>query len=271
MTCFKGKSRNYIKGILKRGQIKIDGIICTDYSRPLHSGQQVEVLLKAHPANGKITLPIIHEDDDIIVIDKPAGVLSISTDKEHENTVYHIVNSYMKSGAKFGHVFIVHRLDRDTSGVMLLAKNERIKFALQEDWNNTVIKRGYAAVVEGKVHPNEGKITSWLKQTKTLKVYSSDRADDGKIAITNYSVLKTGDKYTLLDISLETGRKAQIRVHMSDMGNPIAGDKKYGARTDPFGRLALHANILVITHPTTGETIKFDSPIPSVFTKVFGC
>jgi len=210
---------------------------------------------------------IIYEDKDIIVIDKPAGMLSVSTDRDSENTAFRMVNDYMRS--KRGRVWIVHRLDRETSGVMLFAKSEKIKLLLQDNWEDMAIKRSYIAVVEGNVTVPERKITSWLKQTKTLRVYSSEKQGDGKHAITNYKVLKTSPDYSLLDISLETGRKNQIRVHMKDIGHPIAGDKKYGAETNPLGRIGLHASLLTLKHPITEEEMNFKAKTPKGFLKFF--
>jgi len=251
-----------------RGQVLVDGESCKDYARLLLPGQQITVLHKAPVLSAKPNIPIIYEDDDMIVIDKPVGILSISTDKEHTNTAYYIMNEYMKSRAKSGRIFIVHRLDRETSGVMLLAKNERTKYALQERWDELTLRRGYIAVVEGNVSPSEGKITSWLKQTKTLLVYSSKTKGDGKLAVTKYCTLQSTERHSLLDISLETGRKNQIRVHMKDMEHPIVGDKKYGALTNPIGRLCLHASVLAIKHPATGEELSFESVVPCDFMKV---
>jgi len=210
---------------------------------------------------------IIYEDKEIIVIDKPAGMLSVSTDKQDENTAYRLVNDYLRN--KRGRVWIVHRLDRETSGVMLFAKSEQIKLKLQDNWDNMAIKRGYIAVVEGRVKVPEKVITSWLKQTKSLLVYSSNREGDGKLAITNYKVLQTAKNYSLLELTLETGRKNQIRVHMKDIGHPVTGDKKYGAVKNPLHRLGLHASVLTVKHPATGEEIKFESPLPEAFTKLF--
>ena len=269
LTSLSNRSRNYIKGALKRGQITVDGAVCTDYAHALSPGTRIGVMLGQLTPEVKMSIPVIYEDDDIIVIDKPAGMLSVSTDKERENTAYHIVTEYMKSRPAPGRVFIVHRLDRDTSGVMLLAKNERVKQALQENWEDNAARRGYIAVVEGEVLPREGRISSWLKQTKTLLVYSSDKAGDGKQAITNYSVLQAAGGYSLLDISLETGRKNQIRVHMNDMGHPVVGDKKYGARTNPLKRLGLHAHKLTIKNPITSEEMTFESKMPKIFKKPF--
>lgn len=269
LSRLSNKSRNYVKGVLKRGQVTVDGVPCTDYARMLTLGQRVCVLQKATPKKSNKSMSIIYEDDDLIVIDKPAGMLSISTDNEHENTAFHMVNNYVKSQNRDKRIFIVHRLDRETSGVMLLAKSERIKHALQENWDETAIRRGYIAVVEGKVRTPGGTIKSRLKQTKTLLVYSSKNGNDGKTAITNYKLLLSSDKYSMLDIDLKTGRKNQIRVHMNDIGHPVVGDKKYGATIDPLGRLALHASVLIIKHPSSGEIMHFEAKTPAVFAKLF--
>ena len=269
LSCFSEKSRNYVKGILKRGQITVDGKRCTDYARALTVGQRVCVLQTAAPSKDSLGFSIIYEDDELIAIDKPAGMLAIATDKERENTAYHMVTGYVRSQDRTGRVFIVHRLDRETSGVMLLAKSERIKYALQENWDDAVTLRGYTAIVEGKVSESEGTVKSWLRQTKTLLVYSSVNEGDGKLAITNYKTLQATDEYSMLEISLATGRKNQIRVHMNDIGHPVAGDKKYGAATNPFGRLGLHASVLSIKHPYSEKIMRFEANTPRIFKKVF--
>ena len=210
---------------------------------------------------------IIHEDKDIIVINKPAGMLSVSTDRQSDNTAYRLVNDYMRN--KRGRVWIVHRLDRETSGVMLFAKSERVKLILQDNWDSMAIARKYIAVVEGRVKVPERKITSWLKQTKSLVVYSSNKENDGKLAITNYRILQTSKGYTLVELTLETGRKNQIRVHMKDIGHSVAGDKKYSAATNPLNRLALHASQLTVTHPTTKKQMKFEADVPESFMRMF--
>lgn len=226
-------------------------------------------MAKTSPTTYDLGFPLLYEDDDLIVIDKPAGMLAIATDSEREHTAYHIVTQYVKAQTKSGRVFVVHRLDRETSGIMILAKNERIKQQLQENWNDAVLRRGYMAVVEGRVNAAEGTVKSWLKQTKTFLVYSSHKEGDGKLAITRYQTVRTSDRYSLLDISLDTGRKNQIRVHMGDLGHPVAGDKKYGATTNPLGRLGLHASVLRIKHPTSGEAMQFTSATPRAFLKMF--
>jgi 23S rRNA pseudouridine1911/1915/1917 synthase len=212
-------------------------------------------------------LNIIHEDNDIIVIDKPAGMLSVSTDRHSDNTAYRLVNDYLRN--KRTRVWIVHRLDRDTSGVMLFAKSEKVKLMLQDNWDSMAVERRYVAVVEGRVKTPERRITSWLKQTKSLLVYSSGRDGDGKIAITDYRTLKTSEAYSLLELTLETGRKNQIRVHMKDIGHSVAGDRKYGALSDPLKRLALHASVLTILHPTSRREMRLESAVPDSFARLF--
>lgn len=216
----------------------------------------------------KDKIKIIYEDKYIIVVDKPSHLLTIATDNEKEKTMFHKVISYEKSKNKNNKVFIVHRLDRDTSGLLIFAKSEKIKHILQENWDSMVKTRGYMAVVEGKVEKKEDTIKSYLKEGKNLITYSTN-SKDGKLAITKYKKLKTSKSYTLLDINILTGRKNQIRVHMKEMKHPIIGDKKYGAKTNPLKRLGLHANLLVIIHPVTKEIMTFTSNPPKEFTNMF--
>lgn len=268
MACFPNKSRNYVKGILKRGQVTVDGTVCRSHRYALMPGQQLEILLQRLPTETQLPMPILYEDDDLIAVDKPAGMLSVATDKAEKTTAYYLVNAYLKKQNPPSRAFIVHRLDRETSGVLLLAKSQQMKYALQDNWNDMVKRRGYVALVEGRVDPPRGRVTSWLKQTKSLLVYSSPKSGDGKKAITNYCVQRTSDRYSLLDITLETGRKNQIRVHMQDMGYPVAGDRKYGASTNPLGRLGLHACALDIVHPRSGVELHLASAVPDLFAAV---
>ena len=163
----------------------------------------------------------------------------------------------------------MHRLDRDTSGIMMFAKSKEIQQKLQDNWENAVTKRIYYAVVEGHVKDAEGEIVSCLKENKSLMVYSSKTPGDGQKAVTRYRVLKSNARYSLLEVSLQTGRKNQIRVHLQNIGHSIAGDKKYGAATDPLGRLGLHAGILEFFHPATGKCMHFETPVPAVMEKLF--
>jgi 23S rRNA pseudouridine1911/1915/1917 synthase len=163
----------------------------------------------------------------------------------------------------------LHRLDRDTSGIMMFAKSEKIQQKMQDNWKDIVKERMYVALVEGLVKKTQGTVTSWLKETSTLKMYSSFTPGDGQHAITHYKVLQANRNYSLLEVHLETGRKNQIRVHMQDLGHPIASDKKYGSRTKPFARLGLHSRLLAFEHPTTGKLMRFETDIPKPFLSQF--
>ncbi|KGX91084.1 RNA pseudouridylate synthase [Pontibacillus halophilus JSM 076056 = DSM 19796] len=260
------KSRNSVKSMLGRGQIAIDGDPVTAFNAQLQNGQVVTV------SNRTITkqdewagLKILHEDDHIIVIDKASGLLSIASDKEKSATAHRQLMEHVKKTHKNNRVFIVHRLDRDTSGVMVFAKSEKVKNMLQDNWKEVVSKRTYVALVEGRVKHEQGTITSWMKETKTHLMYSVKEGQGGKYAETHYKTLQANRRFSLLELQLKTGRKNQIRVHMKDLGHPIVGDKKYGASTNEIGRLGLHAKELAFTHPITGKTISYQSDIPTVF------
>ncbi|WP_139492157.1 RluA family pseudouridine synthase [Brevibacillus dissolubilis] len=264
------QGRNAIKSMLARGQVSVNGQTVTTYNHQLHPGQTVtlskERIVEAPALTG---LSILHEDDDIIIIHKEAGLLSIASPQENEVTAYRQLMAHVRRDDPSNRIFVVHRLDRDTSGVMMFAKSEQIQQALQNTWKDTVQERTYIALVEGMVKKPEGTISSWLKESKTLKMYSSPYPNDGQHAVTHYKVIQANRHFSLLEVNLETGRKNQIRVHMEDLGHPIVGDKKYGAKTKVIGRLGLHARVLSFTHPTTGELMRFESPIPKVFLRPF--
>ena len=209
-------------------------------------------------------LDIVYEDKDIIVINKPSGLLTIATEKEKEKTLFHKVYMYIKKKNKNNKIFIVHRLEKDTSGVVLFAKTEKLKMQLQKDWDNLVKERNYVAVVHGKVIEERDEIISYLKETKTLLTYSTNNPHDGKKAITRYRTVLRNDNYSLLDISLKTGRKNQIRVHMNDIGYPIVGDRKYGKK-DGFRRMYLHAYRLSLVLPNTNKLMAFEVDVPKQF------
>lgn len=211
-------------------------------------------------------IEILYEDKYIIIVNKPNNLLSISTEKEKERTMFHYVYEYLKQKNKNNKVFIVHRLDKDTSGILVFAKDEKIKFSLQENWNKYL--RQYIAVVEGKVKNKKGILKSYLMETKTLQTYSV-KDSNGKLAITEYEKVLETNKYTMLSINIKTGRKNQIRVQLSDMGNPIIGDKKYNSKKNPIGRLGLHANYIKIIHPITKKEIEIDIDIPDNFIRIF--
>ncbi len=212
-------------------------------------------------------IDIIYEDKDLIVVNKPAGLLTVSTDKEKEKTLFHKVYTYIKKKNKNNKVFIVHRLDKDTSGIVLFAKNETIKLKLQNDWDKLAKERKYVAIVKGHMQKESAQIVSWLKETKTLMTYSSNIPNDGKKAITNYRVISSNNLYSLVDIEIKTGRKNQIRVHMKDLEHPIVGDHKYGNK-DNFKRMYLHAYKLTIEHPVTRKILEFETDVPDLFVEL---
>lgn len=215
----------------------------------------------------KDKLKIVYEDKDIIVIDKKSHLLTISTDNEKEKTLFHQVMLYLKKKNKNNKVFIVHRLDKDTSGLIVFAKSECVKRKLQSNWEDS--KRGYVAVVNGNVSKEKGTIKSYLMETKTLLVYSTNDSKNGKLAITNYEKIMANKLYTMLKIDIKTGRKNQIRVQLNDIGHQIVGDKKYGdIKRDPLRRLCLHANYLEFMHPVTGKKMVFETKIPNEFAKI---
>lgn len=264
------EGRNSLKSMLARGQISVNDQPVTVYNYPLQPGQTVTISMeKISDRPPFVGLTILHEDEDIIVIEKSAGLLSIASPQENELTAYKQLMDHVRSSNPKGRVFVVHRLDRDTSGVMMFAKSERIQQNLQNAWHDIVKERSYVALVEGTVRKPEGTISSWLKESKTLKMYSSPYPNDGQHAVTHYKLLQSGKGFSLLEVHLETGRKNQIRVHMQDIGHPIAGDKKYGARTKELGRLGLHARILAFAHPVTGDVLRFETSIPKAFLRPF--
>ena len=224
---------------------------------------------------GRRKLDILYEDDCIIVADKPSGLLTMSTGKEGEITAYSILTDYVRSARggrntrDKGRIFIVHRLDRDTSGVIVFAKDEQTKHALQDDWNETILERKYIAAVEGTLEYDEGTVASYLKDnSKSMKVSSSWTDNGGKYSVTHFKVLRSSGQYSLVEFELETGRKNQIRVHASVIGNPVAGDRKYGSASNPLHRLCLHASTLVFHHPRTGQLLRFDTGIPKDFMRL---
>lgn len=264
------KGRNFLKGLLARGQVFVNGTARTAYNYPLQPGDALEIRWEKVAAPPELAgLSILYEDDHLIVINKDSGLLSVSDGEEKDLTAYRQLNDHVRASAPESRIFVVHRLDRDTSGVMLFAKTEQAKLKLQENWQDAVLERTYIALAEGKVKRSDGTITSWLKETSTLRMYSSPTDNGGQKAITHYKVLRTQYNYSLLEMRLETGRKNQIRVHLHDIGHPVAGDKKYGARSNPIGRLGLHAQVLAFIHPATDEKMRFETAMPGKFLRVF--
>lgn len=263
------KSRNSVKSLLKHGQIFVNGKTITRYDFPLKSGDIITV--SNHQSIVEKNIPqmrILYEDDDIIVIDKEAGLLTITTGNGIDITAVSLLKDYVQKQSPYNKIYTVHRLDQMTSGVLVFAKNSEAQHQLRDNWHNMVTKRTYVAVVEGKMDESAGKISSWLTENKkNYMVYSSPVDNGGKLAITRYKVLQTSDQFSLLELELETGRKNQIRVHLKDLGHPIVGDRKYGASTS-IGRIALHARVLEFYHPVSGEIMHFETPVPHLFLRL---
>ena len=261
------QSRKSVKSILSRGQIFVNGKGTTQFNDALVPGDRVEI--RSAASNIKLKgIQIFHEDEDIIVVEKEAGVLSIASEKESKITAYRLLSDYVQKKNPRNRIFVVHRLDRDTSGVMVFARRREVQQRLQNAWKNAVKERTYIALVEGTVTEG-GKITSWLTENKALIMRSSKNPNKGKKAVTRYKVLKSNKKFSLLKVNLDTGRKNQIRVHMQDLGHPIVGDKKYSAQNNPIRRIGLHAHVISFNHPVTGELLRFESKVPEEFTRGF--
>lgn len=258
--------RNSVKSILARGQVAVNDRVVTEYNHPLEPGQTVTIRKdKAIEEPQFVGLNILHEDEDIIVIEKNAGLLSIASSQENQITAYRQLMAHVRMNDPGDRIFVVHRLDRDTSGVMMFAKSKRVQQLLQNSWQDAVKERTYVALVEGEIKKPEGTMSSWLKESSTLKMYSSHHPNDGQHAVTHYKVIQSNRNFTLLEVRLETGRKNQIRVHMQDLGHPIVGDKKYGSKSKAINRLGLHARVLAFIHPTKGHLLRFETEIPKSF------
>ncbi|MDR1003023.1 MAG: RluA family pseudouridine synthase [Oscillospiraceae bacterium] len=263
-----GFSRKDAKALLSHDSVVVGRKIQTKYNYMLKKGQTVTIDYSNRFAYlREYGIDIIFESDEMVVINKPCGLLSVNSDNKLLLSAHSVIDSYLKltdSGAK---AFVVHRLDKDTSGVLLFAKSEKLKRLLQNDWNERVKERRYCAVTEGVMEKKEDVVISYLKQDKNNMVYESfDKS--GEQAITNYRVIAENGEYSLLDIAIATGKKNQIRVCMKGLGHPIIGDKKYGGKKNPLKRMALHACKLSIVHPITGELLEFQAPTPKSFAQI---
>lgn len=264
---FPGVKRNKAKQILKYGSAEVNGRVITSHSYQLKKGDQLNILEKdvalQKNLKSEMSFLIVYEDQALIVIDKPVRLLTIATDREKIHTAYHELTDYVRLSSMDGkgRIFIVHRIDRETSGLLVFAKNELTKAALQKNWGKVTKK--YYAVVEGTPKPPEGSIESYLVEDEFKRVYSISRQTElSKHAVTHYKLIRGNRLYSLLDVLMETGRKNQIRVHLSDIGHPIIGDEKYGSTLNPAKRMGLHAYFLQFDHPETGLRMTFQSELP---------
>ena len=269
MKKMDGISRNKVKHMLANKVVGVDGKRTTQFDFVLQPGMTVEIGKPTarerfhHPK-----LEIVYEDKYLLVVNKKEGLLTNSPTKE-KDTAQGILNQYFIATQQRCRAHTIHRLDRDTSGLMLFAKSKDVALMFEEDWKNTVYDRRYVAVVSGEMEQKEGKVESWLKDNKAFVTYSSPTDNGGKFAQTYYETLMVNKGYSLVELTLETGRKNQIRVHMADIGHPVVGDVKYGNGDTSLGRLCLHAYRLCFHHPLKKKDMEFETPFPAVFGRPF--
>ena len=265
----KGMSRNKIKDILQGHGIKVNGKTVTQYDYPLLKGQRVSVSKsKKNDTFKSRYVNLVYEDQYLVVIEKKPGILSMAAGHKSLN-VKSVLDDYFRRTRQRCTAHVVHRLDRDTSGLMVYAKDMQTEQLLEDEWHNIVYDRRYVAVVSGEMMEDEGTIANWLKDNSAYVTYSSPVDNGGKYAVTHFHVLDRTTEHSLVEYKLETGRKNQIRVHSADMGNPVCGDVKYGNGDDPIHRLCLHAYMLCFFHPVTRRRMEFETPIPSQFKMLF--
>lgn len=257
-------SKTKIRNLVKYGNVTIDGAIAQRVDLEMQAGQVVEIQRSKRASNSALPFRILFEDQYLLIVEKPIGVLSMSKYEDKSDTFLYAVNQALRHRPpQQRRAYLVHRLDREASGIMVFAFSPEIKRAMQDNWDKT--EKHYYALVEGRPPQKEGVIKSWLREDRIFKVYSCPEGPNAKYAVTHYRQIKEYSKYTLLEVRLETGRKNQIRVHLSEMGCPIVGDKKYGAKGNPIQRLGLHAFSFAFDHPVTGERMKFQISAPKSF------
>lgn len=251
--------------MLSQGRISVNGEACAIANRLIQEGDVIEIGPRMSSAGIEGGVEIVYEDGDIILIHKPAGLLTVATPDEKERTAFAFLREYLRRNKTRQKLFVVHRLDKLASGILVFAKSERVKSLLQGVFSRHDIRRKYWAVVEGVVAGNHGTIQSHLAEDRMLRVHSTENKKRGKSAVTHFRVLRRIRDLTVLEVTLETGRKNQIRVHLSEMGHPIVGDRAYGSTRNPLGRLGLHAFYLAFTHPTRGTPLEFQTEPPPEF------
>ena len=262
-------SRNKLKDTLKGRGVKVNGKVTTQFDYPLKPGMTVTVSKSKRNEMFKSRyVKIVYEDRWLVVVEKNIGILSMAAGHSSLN-VKSVLDDYFHKSRQKCRAHVVHRLDRDTSGLMIYAKDMQTEQILEHNWHDIVYDRRYVAVVSGEMEDDEGTIANWLKDNKAYVTYSSPTDNGGKYAVTHFHVLNRTTEHSLVEYRLETGRKNQIRVHSADMGHPVCGDIKYGNGDDPIHRLCLHAYVLCFTHPVTGERMEFDTQIPAAFCRLF--
>ena len=265
----KGESKSKIKATLKGRGIRVNGKRLTQYDYPLAPGDRVSVSLsKRNDQFRSRHLKIVYEDQYLVVVDKNVGILSMAAGHSSLN-VKTVLDEYFRKTRQRCTAHVVHRLDRDTSGLMIYAKDMQTEAVFEHNWHDIVYDRRYVAILSGEVAEPEGTLASWLRDNNSYVIYSSPVDNGGKYAVTHYRVLSRTTEHSLVEFKLETGRKNQIRVHSSDLGHPVCGDIKYGNGDNPIDRLCLHAWVLCFFHPVTRKRMEFESPLPLGFKRLF--
>ena len=265
----KSLSKSKVKATLQGRGIKVDGKVVTQFDYPLKSGMKIAVSkTKRNDIFKSRYVKIVYEDRFLVVVEKNIGILSMAAGHKSLN-VKSVLDDYFKKSKQRCTAHVVHRLDRDTSGLMIYAKDMQTEQALEREWHDLVYDRRYVAVVSGEMDEDGGTVANWLKDNKAYITYSSPVDNGGKYAVTHFHTLKRTTEHSLVEFSLETGRKNQIRVHTADMGHPVCGDTKYGNGDDPLHRLCLHAYVLCFFHPVTHERMEFQTLIPTSFRSLF--
>jgi 23S rRNA pseudouridine1911/1915/1917 synthase len=263
------QSRHNVQRIIANHQVAVGGAPVSLFSYKLFPEDEVTISWDRISKHERHDLPIIYEDDDIIAINKPSGLLSTPSDREKGRTAYRLVSDYVTQKDRNNRIFVVHRLDEDTSGVLIFAKSFEVREALQNNWADIVTNRGYYAIVEGMDIPDEGVLKDYLAQDSTFQVYVVRNPSKGKLAITKYKKISAKAGYSLLDVHLETGRKNQIRVQLGNIGHYVIGDDRYGEPSNPLKRLGLHAYELDFKNPLNNKEYKLNAPMPPEFKKMF--
>ena len=266
---FPESSRSTLRQMLQTGRVRVNGEVEKNAKRELEPEDAVDVAEKAVHRNLPAGLTVLHEDADVIVVFKAHGILTVPTERERETTVQAYLNAYLGQNKGKERIQVVHRLDRETSGVLVFAKNAYAREQLKEQFAAHTTERLYVALVEGTMDPEEGTFRSYLREMRDLKMVSVDVHPDAKFAVTHYRTVETNGRYSLLEVKLETGRKNQIRAHLSESGHPVVGDRMYGSEINPIGRLGLHAKLLGFDHPVTRKHLVFTAPVPKNFKDVF--
>ena len=254
--------------MLQSGRIRVNGEVEKNGKRELEADDAVDVAEKAIHRNLPPGLAILHEDGDVIVVFKAHGLLTVATERERDTTAQAYLNVYLGQKKGEERIQVVHRLDRETSGVLVFAKNAYAREQLKEQFAAHTVDRVYVAIVEGEMDPEHGTFSSYLRERRDLKMESVDAHPDAKFAVTHYRTIKTNGRFSMLEVTLETGRKNQIRAHLSEARHPVVGDRMYGSEINPLGRLGLHAKLLGFDHPVTRKHMVFTAPIPKKFTEL---